>query len=138
MRVLGKSLAYAFAAALVAGQMTAATAAPLPTNIAAMKSTVEGPTQVYWRGGWGGWGWGWGAGAIAGALIGGAIASSAYGYGAPGYYYGNPYPYYGGYAVPAYGYYPYYGGYAGYPYGGYYARPYGVRYYGGRGAYGYW
>ena len=38
--------------------------------IAAMKSAVDGPTQVYWRGGWG-----WGAGAVAGALIGGAIAS---------------------------------------------------------------
>jgi hypothetical protein len=124
MRFLGKSFAYAFAAALVAGQLTAATAAPLPTNISAMKSAVEGPTQVYWRGGWGWGGWGWGAGAIAGALIGGAIATSAYGYyGAPAYYYGTPYPYgYNGYYAP------YYGNYAPYGYPapayGYYARPY--------------
>jgi hypothetical protein len=36
-------------------------------------------------------GWGWGAGALAGTIIGGAIASSAYGYyGPPPYYYGIP------------------------------------------------
>ncbi len=131
MRVPGKSLAYTLGAALIAGQMGMATAAPMPTNLSAMKSAVEAPTQVYWRGGWGGWGWGWGAGAIAGALIGGAIASSAYGYyGAPAYYYGNPYPYaYNGYYAPYYG--GYYAPYYGY---GYYARPYRVYapYYGWR------
>lgn len=126
MRVLGKSLACGLAAALLAGQIGVATAAPLPTNISAMKSAVERPTQVYWRGGWG---WGWGAGAIAGALIGGAIASGAYGYyGGPAYYYGYGYPYaypypYTGYYAPYYGYYtPYYA----YPRYRYYARPYGV------------
>jgi hypothetical protein len=89
-----------------------------------MKSMVaDGSIQVRW-GGWrgGGWGyrgfgggfgyrrgWGWGAGAVAGAVIGGAIASSAYGYyGGPAYGYGGP-PY-GGYYP--YGYYPAYVGYS--------------------------
>ena len=68
-------------------------AAPLPTNVASMKSMVaDNSIQIRW-GGWrgGGWGYrgfggwgprggGWAAGALAGALIGGAIASSAYGY----------------------------------------------------------
>src|ERR1700757_5524191 len=49
-----------------------------------------------WRGGWGP---GLAAGLIGGAIVGGAIASSPYGYG-PGYYYG-PGPYYG-YGGPAY------------------------------------
>ena len=71
MRVLRKLFAFTLGAALIAGQIGVAAAAPLPTNIAAMKSAVDGPTQVYWRGGWG-----WGAGAIAGALIGGAIAAA--------------------------------------------------------------
>jgi hypothetical protein len=118
-------------AALIAGQMGMAAAAPLPTHVAAMKSAAAGgPIQVQWYGGWG-----WGAGAIAGAIIGGAIASSAFGYyGPPAYYYGYPQPYYGGYYYPRAAYYaPDYG----YPYYGYYARPYAVypRYYGWRGDY---
>ncbi|WP_372482615.1 hypothetical protein [Bradyrhizobium ivorense] len=78
-------------------------AAPLPTNVAAMKGMVDnGVVEARWggwgggwrggwgyrgwRGGYGGWGYrGWGA-AAAGAIVGGAIASSAYG----------GYPYYGG------------------------------------------
>nr|WP_246668117.1 hypothetical protein [Bradyrhizobium elkanii] len=112
-------------------------AAPLPTNIAAMKAAVDGSAvQVRWggwgggwrggwgyhgwRGGYGGWGYrgwgyrGWGA-AAAGAIVGGAIASSADGaypyYGAGyGYGYGSGY----GYCPPGAGY-------------GYYAQP---RYYG--------
>jgi hypothetical protein len=120
MRTLRNSIAYALGAALITGQMAGvAAAAPLPTNIGAMKSVAaDAPTQVYWRGGWG---WGWGVGALAaGAIIGGAIATAPYGYyGAPGYY---------GYPYRSYGYYPraaYYAPYYGYPYG-YYARPYRV------------
>jgi hypothetical protein len=92
-----------------------AEAAPLQNNAAAMKAALE--TQVeevrYGRGHgrWGGYrGWGyrsWGLGAAAGAVVGGAIARSAY--------YGGSYPYYDrSYA------YPYYGG--GYAYD--YCRPY--------------
>jgi hypothetical protein len=109
----------AFAGAVMAFNVASLHAAPLPTNVAAMKSTVaDSLIQVRW-GGWrgGGWGYrgfgggfgyrglGWGAGALAGAVIGGAIASSAYGY------YGGPaYGYYPGYSYyPAYvGYSPYY------------------------------
>ncbi|MBR1202986.1 MULTISPECIES: hypothetical protein [unclassified Bradyrhizobium] len=107
-------------------------AAPLPTNIAAMKGVVDNSAVEVrwggwgggwrggwgyrgWRGGYGGWGYrGWGA-AAAGAIVGGAIASAAYGgypyYGAGyGYGYGSGY----GYCPPGAGY-------------GYYAQP---RYYG--------
>jgi len=104
-------------AALLAGQIGPTAAAPLPTNVAAMKSiAANGPIEVYWRGGWGGWGWGAGAPVVAGAIIGGAIAGGGY-YG-PGYYYGYPtYPYYAYYAPRAVysGYGPYYG-YAPYGY----------------------
>jgi hypothetical protein len=69
----------------VACNVASLDAAPLPTDMAVMKSiVVDTPVQVRW-GGWrgGGWGYrgfgGWGAGALAGAIIGGAIASSAYG-----------------------------------------------------------
>jgi hypothetical protein len=91
-------------------------AAPLPTNVASMKSMVaDRSIQARFGGrhgggwghrGFGSWGYrgrGWGGSAFAGALIGGAIASSAYGY------YGSG-PYYGGYD-PGYSYYPAYGGY---------------------------
>jgi hypothetical protein len=102
----------AFTGALTACNVAALHAAPLPTNLAAMKSmATDRSIQVRWGGwrggGWGyrgigGWGhrgWGWGPGVLAGAVIGGAIASSAYGY------YGGPY--YGGY-YPGYSYYPAY------------------------------
>lgn len=117
MRTLRMALVGGFAGALMAGNVATLHAAPLPTNVASMKSMVANSSiQIRW-GGWrgGGWGyrgfggggyrgWGWGAGALAGALIGGAIASSAYGY------YGGPY--YGGYYPdPYYGGGPYYGGY---------------------------
>ena len=100
----------AFAGAVMASNIAPLHAAPLPTNVTAMKSLVaDSSTKVRW-GGWrgGGFGYrgfGWGAGALAGAVIGGAIASSAYGY------YGGPY--YGGY-YPGYSYYPAYGGYGPY------------------------
>jgi hypothetical protein len=133
MSILKSTVVHALAASLIAGQIGAAAAAPLPTNIATMKSMVaDSPLPVYWRGGWG-WGWGLGAGALAGLIIGGAIASSTYGYYGPyGYGYNGYYPraYYGygpysGYARP-YGYPSY--GYArpyGYPSYGY-VRPYGI------------
>jgi hypothetical protein len=140
----------AFAGALMACNVAALHAAPLPTNVTAMKSMVaESSIQVQWRGwrggGWGyrgvgGWGYrglGWGGPALAGAVIGGAIASNAYGY------YGGPYyggSYYGGY-YPGYSYSPryviveeeYY-----VPAPGYYVPPYGPSYgYPGR-PWGYW
>jgi hypothetical protein len=116
MRIFRMAFVGGFAGALMAGNVATLHAAPLPTNVASMKSMVaDNSIQVRWRGG--GWGYrgfgggfgyrggGWGAGALAGALIGGAIASSAYGYyGGPAYGYGGP-PY-GGYYP--YGYYPAY------------------------------
>ena len=70
----------------------------------------------------------WVGAGIAAGVIGGAIASSAYGYGYPAYGYG-----YSGYAsgYPAYGYSPYAYAPAYGSYGGYYAprRYYARRYY---------
>ena len=112
MRTLRMAFVGGFAGALMASTVATPQAAPLPTNVASMKSmVVDSSIQVRWGGGWGhrgfgGWGYrgrGWGGGAFAGALIAGAIASSAYG--SYGYYGGGPY--YGG----DYGYYPAYGGY---------------------------
>jgi hypothetical protein len=106
MRTLRMAIVGGFAGALMASNVATLNAAPLPTNVASMRSMVaDNSIQVRW-GGWrgGGWGYrGWGAGAIAGAVIGGAIASGAYGY------YGGG-PYYGGY-YPGNSYYPVYGGY---------------------------
>jgi len=112
-----------------------ATAAPLPTNVAAMKTALDTPVlQVRygrWYGGrgWGyrgyrGWGWG-AAAAAAGAVVGGAIARSAY--------YGDAYPYYGS-GYPYGGSYAYSSGYASdycapYGGGGYYPRYGAARYY---------
>jgi hypothetical protein len=74
---------------------TAITAALMTATVPSLTS----PAQAAWWG-WRGGGWGWGglgAGLAAGALIGGAIAASNYGYGYPAYSYG-------GYGYPAYGY----------------------------------
>jgi len=91
-----KAVAYALSGALVASQIDCAAATPLPTNVATMKSMIANlETPIYWRGGWG-WRWGPGAGLFAGAVVGGAIASGAYGY------YGVPY--YDGYRYQPYGY----------------------------------
>lgn len=99
MSTLKTALALLVAGAVMAGATGHSQAAPLPTHFAAMKSMVATDiVQVQWGGGWrggglgyrGGWGhrpYGWGA-AAAGALIGGALVSTAY--------YGS-YPYYGGY-----------------------------------------
>ena len=130
------------AGALLSG--TAAQAGPIPTHLSTMKSMVDRTTtEVRWVGGYrgggygyrgGGWGYrgggygyrgygyrGLGYGAVAGAVVGGAIARSAY-YGGYNRYYGGG-GYYGGY--PAYGYsspaasyYGYGGGNYGYGYGG--------------------
>jgi hypothetical protein len=151
MRTFRLAFVCAFAGALTAGNVAMLHAAPLPTNVATMKSMVaDSSIPVRWGGwrgggwgyrGFGGWGprgWGWGGGALAGAIVGGAIASSAYGYyGSPydgGYY---PGPYYGG-GYPGYSYYP---GYADYgwqaiqePAAARFYRPYG---YGWR-SWGYW
>jgi hypothetical protein len=151
MRTLRMALVGGFTGLLMAGNVATLHAAPLPTNVASMKAMVaDSSIQIRWGGwrggGWeyrgvGGWGprgWGWGAGALVGALIGGAIASSAYGYyGGP--YYGGYYPgpYYGGY-YPAYSYYPAYVDYGWQaiqePGAARFYRPYG---YGGR-PWGYW
>ena len=100
------------------------------------RSALASPAEARW-GRWGGWG----LGIAAGAIIGGAIAASAYpyfGYGYRSAYYGYGYPAYYSYGYPAYrvayaspswgyGYYPrraYYG-YAYAPraaFGGYYPR----------------
>ena len=128
MGTLRMALVGGFAGALMAGNVATLYAAPLPTNVASMKSMVaDNSIQVRRGGGWGyrgfgGWGHrggGWAAGALAGALIGGAIASSAYGYHGGPYYGGYyPSPYYGGY-YPG----PYYGSY--YPAYSYYPVDYG-------------
>ena len=80
MRIWTTAIACSLAGAVMAGQIGQAAAAPMPTNVAAMKAAAgDDVTQVHWRGG----GWGWGLGGLAvGAIIGVAIASSApYGYG---------------------------------------------------------
>ena len=93
-----KAVAYALSGAMVASQIVGAAATPLPTNVATMKSMLANlETPIYWRGGRGWGGWGLGPGLFAGTVVGGAIASGAYGYnGAPYYYeYGHPYQPYG-------------------------------------------
>ncbi|MEK9278047.1 MULTISPECIES: hypothetical protein [unclassified Bradyrhizobium] len=129
MSIWKTAIAGSLAVTVIAGQLEQASAAPMPTNVAAMKAVAgNDTTQVYWRGGWG-----WGLGGLAaGAIIGGAIAASTapYGYYGGPYYggYGYPGPYYG-YAPAYYGYAPAYGGYYGYR--RYYSyRPYRPYYYG--------
>lgn len=138
MSIVKALLAVPVAAVAMAGVTTGAEAAPLPTNVAAMKAIVARDTLHVrwgwgggWRGGWhGGWGhvgwgrpgwgyrgWGyrsWGVGPVAaGAVIGGALASGAYYDSYPDYYGG-------GYADQ--GCYPYGGGYGYSP--AYYSSPY--------------
>ena len=75
MRVWKTAVAGSLAAAVMAGGIQQVAAAPLPTNVATMKAAVgDDVTQVHWRGR----GFGWGLGGLAaGAIIAGAIASSA-------------------------------------------------------------
>jgi hypothetical protein len=150
MIMRSSSLRTAILAAVAALLGAGASAGPMPTNVAAMKSMVDhSTTEVRWGGGWrgggfgyrgvgfrgGGWGYrgfgyrGLGYGVAAGAIGGGAIASRGY-YG--GYYGG--YGGYGGYPSYSYAASPYYGYGGGYGYGGSYCPPYGgyaaTRYYG--------
>ena len=113
MNIWKTAIACSLTAAVVAGQVGQATAAPLPTHVATMKAAAgDDITPVYWRGR----GFGWGIGGLAaGAIIGGAIASG----GPYGYYGGDPY--YGGGYGPGYGYAP---AYYGYGYGAAYPRYY--------------
>jgi hypothetical protein len=125
--VLKHAVALGFAGALVLSA-GAASAAPVLSNTAAVKTVAPNPiaeARWGWRGGWGGWRGGWrggpwigaGVGFAAGALIGSAIAGPYGPYYAP-YGYG-PYDY--GYAVPY-----------GYGYGGWYGRCYTNEGYGRR------
>jgi hypothetical protein len=115
------AISIATAVVLAICAIAPASAAPVLSNTAALKSAAENwATDVRWRR------WGWGGGAVAAGVIGGlalgaAAARSSYYYGYGGYpYYGYGYnyaPYSSGY----YGYgYPYSGGYYGYGYGRYY------------------
>jgi hypothetical protein len=104
-----------------------ATAAPVLSNTAAVKSAADSPVvDVRW--GWGGW---LAAGVIGGIAL-GALSSPYYGYGyAPAYSY--PYGYggyagYYGYSPYTYGYAPYYG-YSGYSTYAYAPRVYRARRY---------
>jgi hypothetical protein len=129
MRVAKSGLVAVFAGLAMGCGLTAVQAAPLPTNVAAMKSMAADDTAgalglARWLGlsCYRGWGYRpWGA-LAAGAVVGGAIASSAYyggypyygGYGGYGGYYGGGsyngcYPYATGYGYPAYSYRGYYG-----------------------------
>ncbi len=61
MRTLRTALIGGFTGALMAGNVATLHAAPLPTNVASMKSMVaDSSIQVRW-GGWRGGGWGYGA-----------------------------------------------------------------------------
>jgi hypothetical protein len=56
MHFVGTAFACAFAGAVMVYNVTSLHAAPLPTNVAAMKSMVaDSSIQVRW--GWGYWGW---------------------------------------------------------------------------------
>jgi hypothetical protein len=108
MKLVKAALVAALAVATIGTVASPGQAAPLPTNVGAMKAALDTPVvQVrygrgYGGGGWGrrGWGgyrvggyrgygrWGLGAAAVGAAVVGGAIARSGY--------YGDAYPYYGG------------------------------------------
>lgn len=102
MNIVKSGLFAAVALAATAAGTPFSAAAPLPTNVAAMKAMLDNDAvQVRWRGGYGygglgyrGWGYRGVGAAAAGAIVGGAIASSAY---------YNGYPY-GGYGVGSYSY----------------------------------
>jgi hypothetical protein len=139
MNLLTKTVAAALMTATVSSFAGSAGAAPLSASLALRNATAPAVETVQWRGGWrGGWGgwrgggWGWGGagiGLLAGAIIGGALASPyyGYGYGYP-YAYGYGYPYSYAPAYYGYGYGPaYYGGY-GYGYGPGYYRGFGLGY----------
>jgi hypothetical protein len=111
-----KTLAAAMIVGSVSSLAGSAGAVPLSASAGLRDASTSPFEAVQWRRGWGGWG-GWGGigvGLAAGAIIGGAIAASTYGYGYgyPGYYgYGYAPAYYGGY-----GYGPVSGNWGGYAY----------------------
>jgi hypothetical protein len=122
-------IAGATATALAITAIAPATAAPVLSNTAAVKSAADNSVvDVRW--GWGGW---LAAGVIGGIAL-GALASPyySYGYSVPAY----PYPYgyagYYGYTPYTYGYAPYYG------YSGYTTYAYAPRYYRARRYYRYY
>jgi hypothetical protein len=105
-----------------------ATAAPVLSNTAAVKSAADNSVvDVRW--GWGGW---LAAGVIGGIAL-GALTSPyySYGYGVPAYSYPYGYAGYYGYTPYTYGYAPYYG------YSGYTTYAYAPRYYRARRYYRY-
>jgi hypothetical protein len=119
-------IAGATATALAITAIAPATAAPVLSNTAAVKSAADNQIVVV-RWGWGGW---LAAGIIGGIAL-GALSSPYYAYGyAPAYSY--PYGYgYGGYGYAgSYGYSPYTYGYAPYyGYSGYTTYAYAPRVY---------
>lgn len=103
MRDMWKPAALGLAAAMALSVAIPAAAAPVLSNATDLKAAVpDDATQVRWRGHRGhGWVPGAAAGLAAGAVIGGAIATSpyyahdpyygdAYAYSGPGYFYGSP------------------------------------------------
>ena len=98
----------------------AAPAAAMPVSHALKDAAPSAVETVRW--GRGGWGWGVGGGLLAGAIVGGALASPYYYGGYPYAYYPGPYPAYPApYPPPAPAYYggpPPGPGYGGPPQGG--------------------
>jgi hypothetical protein len=79
-------------AASIASTAGVASAAPI-NGLAIKNATPSNVETVQFRR----WGWGLGAGLVAGAVVGGMLASPYYGYGpyyGPGPYYAGPGPYY--------------------------------------------
>src|SRR4051812_45050198 len=110
MSIQERTIALGLAGALALASVVSASAGPLPTGTASVKSAAsDRVTDVYWRnrGGFGigpGLAFGLAAGALAGAAVAGRPYGYGYGYG-PGYYYeapvyAEPYAY-----GPGYGYY---------------------------------
>jgi hypothetical protein len=96
-RPLSRCTALIVAAVLTATTLAPATAAPVPSSIATLKSSVTNPiSEVRWRG-HRGYGGAVAAGVIGGLVLGGIIASSR-----RHYYYGPPPPYARGYYDPDY------------------------------------
>jgi hypothetical protein len=124
--VIKHAISLGTAAALTLCSIAPASATPVLSNTAVLKSAANNwATDVRWRR------YGWGRGAVAAGVIGGlalgaAAARSSYYYGYGGYpSYGYSYGGYPAYGY-SYGYAPYSTGYYGYPYsGGYYGYGYG-------------
>lgn len=123
MKIHNRLMAFGLAGALALGAAVSASAGPLPTGIATVKSaTTDHVTDIRWRGRGFGPAIGIGAGIAAGALIGSAVAGRPY-YGSGYYYdapvyaepYAEPYAYEPVYPAPGY-----YGGYGYYRGGGCY------------------